>query len=211
MLKVYRFTGIEQKRLACGGAGKSGAFTLKQANNSLRILIVPADMEKRSFEILRDISVEIEELDNWLCSWVLIVMIGWKHKVQRQDWKVSSPGLDVNFVWKRPLKHGVLPSLTSHPGYGIYYHRSRYKYSYPRQEDKTGFIYHACVHAKLLQLCPTVCNPMDGSQPHSSVHEISQARRVAWVAMASTRASSQPRDWTSFFYVYCIGRRVLHH
>ena len=143
MLKVYRFTGIEQKRLACGGAGKSGAFTLKQANNSLRILIVPADMEKRSFEILRDISVEIEELDNWLCSWVLIVMIGWEHKVQRQDWKVSSPGLDVNFVWKRPLKHGVLPSLTSHPGYGIYYHRSRYKYSYPRQEDKTGFIYHA--------------------------------------------------------------------
>ena len=64
MLKVYRFTGIEQKRLACGGAGESGAFTLKQANNSLRILIVPANMEKRIFEILRDISVEIEELDN---------------------------------------------------------------------------------------------------------------------------------------------------
>ena len=64
MLKVYRFTGIEQKRLACGGAGKSGVFTLKQANNSRRILIVLADMEKRSFEILRDISIEIEELDN---------------------------------------------------------------------------------------------------------------------------------------------------
>ena len=138
MLKVYRFTGIEQKRLACGGAGESGAFTLKQANNSFRILIVPADMEKRSFEILRDISVEIEELDNWLCSWVLIVKIGWKYKVQGRDWNVSSPGLDVNFVWKRPLKHGVLPSLTSHPRCGIYYHRSRHKYSYPRQEDKTG-------------------------------------------------------------------------
>ena len=64
MLKVSRFTGIGQKRLACGRAGENGAFSLKQANNSLRILIVPADLEKRSFQILIDISVEIEELDN---------------------------------------------------------------------------------------------------------------------------------------------------
>ena len=64
MLKVSRFTGIGQKRLACGMAGENGAFSLKQANNSLRILIVPADLEKRSFQILIDISVEIEELDN---------------------------------------------------------------------------------------------------------------------------------------------------
>ena len=33
-----------------------------------------------------------------------------------------------------------------------------------------------CVHAKLLQSCPTLCNPMDSSPPGSSVHGILQAR-----------------------------------
>ena len=33
-----------------------------------------------------------------------------------------------------------------------------------------------CVHAKSLQSCLTLCNPMDCSPPGSSVHEILQAR-----------------------------------
>ena len=37
----------------------------------------------------------------------------------------------------------------------------------------------ACVRA---QLCPTLCNPMDGILPGSSVHGISQARILEWVA-----------------------------
>ena len=36
--------------------------------------------------------------------------------------------------------------------------------------------------AKLLQLCPTLCNPIDGSPPDSSVHRILQARVLEWVA-----------------------------
>ena len=47
-----------------------------------------------------------------------------------------------------------------------------------------------------LQLCPTLCNPMDCSPPGSSVHGILQARILEWIAMPSSRASSQPRDWT---------------
>ena len=35
---------------------------------------------------------------------------------------------------------------------------------------------NACVHAKSLQSCPTVCDPMDCSPPGSSVHGILQAR-----------------------------------
>ena len=35
---------------------------------------------------------------------------------------------------------------------------------------------HACVCAKSLQLCPTLCDPMDYSLPGSSVHKILQAR-----------------------------------
>ena len=33
-----------------------------------------------------------------------------------------------------------------------------------------------CARAKSLQLCPTLCNPMDYSSPGSSVHGILQAK-----------------------------------
>ena len=42
--------------------------------------------------------------------------------------------------------------------------------------------------AKSLQSCPTLCNPIDGSPPGSSVHGIFQARVLEWGAIAfSTR------------------------
>ena len=47
-----------------------------------------------------------------------------------------------------------------------------------------------CMHAKSLQLCPTLCDPMDCSLPGSSVHGILQARMLEWAAMTSSRASS---------------------
>ena len=39
-----------------------------------------------------------------------------------------------------------------------------------------------CMHAKLLQLCLTLCDPMDSSPPGSSVHRILQARILECVA-----------------------------
>ena len=47
--------------------------------------------------------------------------------------------------------------------------------------------------------------PMDYSPPGSSVYGILQARILEWVAMPSSRGSSQPRDWsqvTAFFTVW---------
>ena len=41
---------------------------------------------------------------------------------------------------------------------------------------------HVCLCAQLLQLCLTVCDRMDCSPPGSSVHRISQARILEWVA-----------------------------
>ena len=38
------------------------------------------------------------------------------------------------------------------------------------------------MHAKSLQSCLTLCNPMDCSLPGSSVHRILQARIMEWVA-----------------------------
>ena len=48
------------------------------------------------------------------------------------------------------------------------------------------------VHAKSLQSFLTLCDPMDWSLPGSSVHWILQARVLEWVAMPSSRGSSQP-------------------
>ena len=45
---------------------------------------------------------------------------------------------------------------------------------------------------------------MDCSPPGSSVHGISQARILQWVAMPSSRGSFRPRDWTYISYVSCI-------
>ena len=41
----------------------------------------------------------------------------------------------------------------------------------------------AAAAAKSLQLCPTLCDPIDGSPPGSSVHGILYARILEWVAI----------------------------
>ena len=46
---------------------------------------------------------------------------------------------------------------------------------------------NACMHAMSLQLCPTLCDPMDCSPPGSSVHSILQARILEWVSISFTR------------------------
>ena len=68
-----------------------------------------------------------------------------------------------------------------------------------------------CVQAKLLQSCPTLCNPMDCGLPGSSVRGILQARILEWVAVSSSRVSShsepehiKPRIWCHF----CLTREI---
>ena len=64
-----------------------------------------------------------------------------------------------------------------------------------------------CVRA---QACLTLCDSMDCSPTSSSVHGTFQARILEWVAMPSSRGSSQPRDWTHISCVSCIGRWILY-
>ena len=54
------------------------------------------------------------------------------------------------------------------------------------------------------QLCLILCDP-----PGSSVHGISQARMLEWVAISSSRGSSQPRNWTPISRVSCIAGRFF--
>ena len=44
--------------------------------------------------------------------------------------------------------------------------------------------------AKSLQLCLTLCDPMDGSPPGSPVPGILQARTLEWVAISFSKVTS---------------------
>ena len=46
----------------------------------------------------------------------------------------------------------------------------------------------AAAAAKLLQLCLTLCDPIDGSPPGFSVPGILQARTLEWVAISFSNA-----------------------
>ena len=61
--------------------------------------------------------------------------------------------------------------------------------------SKTGFFpslqdfkSSATAAAKLLQSCPTLCDPTDGSPPGSPVPGILQARTLEWVAISFSNA-----------------------
>ena len=56
----------------------------------------------------------------------------------------------------------------------------------------------SCMHAKSLQSCLTLCDPVDCSLPGSPICGIFQARILEWVAISFSRGSSQSRDWIPF-------------
>ena len=65
------------------------------------------------------------------------------------------------------------------------------------RESETRKILHcaaataAAAAAKLLQSCPTLCDPIDGSPPGSRIPGILQARTLEWVAISFSNA----RKW----------------
>ena len=69
-----------------------------------------------------------------------------------------------------------------------------------------------CVCVLVTKLCPTLCDPMNCSPPGSSVHGISQARILDWIAIHFPRRSFWPRDQTQvsctagrFFTIWATG------
>ena len=63
--------------------------------------------------------------------------------------------------------------------------------------------------AQLLQSCPTLWDPMDCGLPGFSVRGILQARTREWVAVPSSKGSSQPRAQMHISYVSCVGGQFL--
>ena len=61
--------------------------------------------------------------------------------------------------------------------------------SIPEKSDyKPEYCFTHAAAAKSLQLCPTLCDPIDGSPPGSSVPGILQARTLEWVAISFSNA-----------------------
>ena len=61
------------------------------------------------------------------------------------------------------------------------------------------------------QSCLTLCNPVDCCLPGCSIQGILQERKLEWVAISSSRESSQPRDWTHVPCIFGIGRWIFYH
>ena len=77
----------------------------------------------------------------------------------------------------------------------------------PRKETQLGSRSWVCV-CSVVKSWLTLCNLTDCSRPGSSVPGISQARKLEWVAISSSRGPSWPRNWTC---ISCIGRWILYH
>ena len=54
--------------------------------------------------------------------------------------------------------------------------------------EKIFSMHAAAAAAKSLQSCPTLCDPINGSPPGSTVPGILQARTLEWVAISFSNA-----------------------
>ena len=73
------------------------------------------------------------------------------------------------------------------------------------------YFYYFCLPVSFVHAhsCLSLCDPTDCNSPTSSVHGISQARILKWVAISSSRRSSQPRDGTHISCTSYISRDSL--
>ena len=75
-----------------------------------------------------------------------------------------------------------------------------------RNDYHSQLTYPSPLMCSVTKLCPTLCDPLDGSPPGFSVHGILQTRTLEWVGISFSRESSRPRGQT---HTSCTGRCVL--
>ena len=84
----------------------------------------------------------------------------------------------------------------------------------PREEGGKGIVsvgLMCAAAAKLLQSCPTLCDPIDGSPPGSSVPGILQARTLEWVAISFSTVLSRTFQRIPFHWVKAKVTNMDHH
>ena len=90
------------------------------------------------------------------------------------EWFALDTNRDHSVVFETASKYCISDSFVDYDGYSI---------------SSKGFLPTvAAAAAKLLQSCPTLCNPRDGSQAGSAICGILQARTLEWVAISFSKA-----------------------
>ena len=101
----------------------------------------------------------------------------------------SSPGGFGNFDGWAPGDQMTQESLEAGAGLGILF------LLHSNNSNLNGHIrlnlMYVCISCMLIQACLILYDPMDCSIPGSSVHGISHAKILEWVAVSSSRGSSQ--------------------
>ena len=95
----------------------------------------------------------------------------------RNWWWTGKPGMLQSIASQR-IRHNWMTELNWTDG----------KKSQLRKSGKELNWVAAVAAAKLLQSCPTLCDPIDGSPPGSPIPGILQARTLEWVAISSSNA-----------------------
>ena len=73
-----------------------------------------------------------------------------------------------------------------------------------KERQREGREHRAAAAAKLLQSCPTLCDPIDGSPPGSTVPGILQARTLEWVAIFFSSAWRWKEKVKSLSHVWLL-------
>ena len=88
-----------------------------------------------------------------------------------------------------PLQHSCLENPMDRGAWRATFHTVTKSWTQVKQLSMhTGESYAAAAAARLLQSCPTLCDPIDGSPPGSPVPGILQARTLDWVAISFSNA-----------------------
>ena len=130
----------------------------------------------------------------------------WECKLVQPLWRT---------VWKCLKKLEIeLPYDPAIPLLGIHTKETRIERHTCTPEFITALFTIAAAAAKSLQLCPTLCDPIDSNPPGSPVPGILQARVLVWGAIAfsftTARTWKQPRcpstdEWIKkLWYIYTM-------
>ena len=66
--------------------------------------------------------------------------------------------------------------------------KTKHKWATKHMKKFSTSVVIAAAAAKSLQLCPTLCDPIDSSPPGSAILRILQARTLEWVAISFSSA-----------------------
>ena len=154
--------------------------------------------------------------------WYLIFLSGWRRRIilsiiprsliivlKRKSKRISIQELWLSSIYKNLIKAGFYLKKTSMCSLlkfqvliikdNVFTHRSKVKRFFlpPKKERDYPNLYIYNFYAKLLQSCPTLCDPIDGSPPGSIVPGILQARTLEWVAISFSNAWKWSRSVVS--------------